>query len=216
MKWTYVLGQKMRVASAVVVFLLLLLLTHVIDRKNFSTLHESFTAVYKDRLLAETYIYDMAEEISAKRMALFENPYQQIKEKRTIANNRIKNLISDFRETTLTDEEASVFRAFVQQFETLDNMEQRFVAANDPSDGRSLDQMEQQYEKINDELSRLSKIQLKEGQKLMAASNTVMASSHLNSQTEVAILILAALVIQSLIFASRSSMPKIRQDSRLN
>lgn len=215
-KWTYVIKRKIHVAVTAMMFLLLLLVTHLIDKRQFSNLHRSFTSVYEDRLLAQAYIYEIADELNAKRIALIDNSHLGFKGDRSLSNSRIDLLISDLRKTTLTREEASLLVGLIQEFDALKVMEGPGVSMNEKRDSRSLDAIVVQYGKLGEKLSRLSKIQVEEAQKVMASSNSLRSLSYLNSQTEIAVLIFAGLGVQVLILAAKPTRPKILLGSRLN
>lgn len=211
MKWAYFVRQKTRMAVAAAVVLLLLIFTHLIDKSQFADLHHSATSVYEDRLLAQGYIYDIADHLTKKRIALYQGIIEE-----TSFNDQIIQLLSDLEATSLTREESSLLSDVIQEFNALMIKERHSLTGDSMINHRSVEILQQQHSLLNEKLSRLSKIQMQEGEKLMTSSDNVKALNYLNSQTEIAILIIAGLCVQVLIFAQRSFTPRFQQHPRLN
>ncbi|MDZ7607158.1 MAG: hypothetical protein U5K79_16575 [Cyclobacteriaceae bacterium] len=69
---------------------------------------------------------------------------------------------------------------------------------------------------LSSNLSRLSNIQMEEGERLINKSKQIVASSKVTLQLELAILIIIGVIVQILIFSSELGFPKIDQNARLN
>jgi len=65
-------------------------------------------------------------------------------------------------------------------------------------------------------LEALAKIQLTEGKRLITESEKVIHQSNTTFRLELAVLIIIGLIIQALIFTSKSLKPKFNQKSNLN
>ena len=178
MQWSYSIRNKTKVAVAIISFILLLVFTHINDKRHFTTLHQSFTSVYKDRLMAETYIYGIARELNAREIALIDNACADVKSRYLQSDSRIAGLLSEFKTTTLTREEGKLLGELIQDLSVLEDMERRYAGQHHATSIDGLGSVKQQYDKINNKLTRLSEIQTEEGQKLMASSIRVKASNY--------------------------------------
>ncbi|MEP2771434.1 MAG: MCP four helix bundle domain-containing protein [Fulvivirga sp.] len=214
MKWTYGIKEKLKIAMALTVVILLVLITSMINKNHFTKLQESFTSVYEDRLLVENYIYKLSRELNEKRMAAYNRPVEDHEGNKS--DQRIDVLISNFQNTTLTTEESTVLEDFVEQIKVLREIELEYKNSADDQADTLNTALEEQFDILSADLSRLSDIQLEEGKKLMETSTSIVTNSHLYSQLEIILVIGIGLVIQALIFASKSLRPKLPQNEHLN
>ncbi|MTI20232.1 hypothetical protein E1176_04295 [Fulvivirga sp. RKSG066] len=212
MKWIYSLKEKVKIALALAVVFLLVLMTNTINKNHFAELQESFTSVYKDRLLVENYIYKLSHELNTKRVNLFNHVNASYN--LTKANERIDALITNFENTLLTEDEAKLLDGFVEHVERLKQIETAYIKNDD--DAATYRALQKQFNLLNNDLSLLSDIQLEEGERLLESSNNIVATNHWYAQLEIILLISIGLVIQALIFASKSLKPKVPQNEQLN
>jgi len=214
MKWIYGVKEKIKIAMALTVVILLVLITSMINKNHFTKLQESFTSVYEDRLLVENYIYKLSRELNKKRMTIYNRSEESNEANKS--DQRIDVLISNFQNTTLTAEESTVLEDFVEQTKVLRQIELEYKNSTDDQVDTLHTALEEQFDILSADLSRLSEIQLEEGKKLMEASTSIVTNSHLYSQLEIILVIGIGLVIQMLIFASKSLRPKLTQNEHLN
>lgn len=214
MKWTYGVKEKFKIAMALTVVILLVLITSMINKNHFTKLQESFTSVYEDRLLVENYIYKLSRELNKKRMAIYNRSEESNEANRS--DQRIDVLISNFQNTTLTTEESTVLEDFVEKIKVLRQIELEYKNSTSDQHDALYTAYEEQFDMLSADLLRLSEIQLEEGKKLMETSTSIVTNSHLYSQLEIILVIGIGLVIQALIFASKSLRPKLTQNEHLN
>ena len=116
MKWAYNLQQKFKIALLLSVVFISLFIKNMIDKHNITTLGETFSSVYEDRLLAESYIYKFSAHLYQKKILINEcasnADIAQYKSMLKFHDNAIEKLIQDFGQTKLTQEEALVFSKF--------------------------------------------------------------------------------------------------------
>jgi len=216
MKWLYSIKEKLKIAMALTFVFLLVLITNTINTNHFTEIQKSFTSIYEDRLLVENYIFKLSRELNDKRIKLYSQEKLNFNEL-GVSNNRIDSLISEFQNTVLTQEEARVLNQFV------DGIKKSYVLEKDLRQTETGDietdtskALHKQYNKLSELLSRLSEIQLEEGQRLMDDSNNIVAINYSYSRIEIVVLIVVGLIIQALIFTSRSMKPKLPQNEHLN
>lgn len=219
MKWTYFIIEKIKVAIALGVVLVLVLVTNMMDKSHFLELQDSFASVYKDRLVVESYIYKLSGQVHKKKL-LFDY-YKQVDvsefmEKNQILNDTIADLIRDYEKTKLTSTESRLFSDLKMHVAELEKVELKFInssALDNDSLRRSIGMY---HQKITFDLDKLSDVQLSEARNIIDNSKRLIASSNIASQLEICVLILIGFIIQVLIFASKSITTKMPQDRSLN
>lgn len=216
MKWTYVIRQKTKAAMALGTIFVLILATNVMDKSHFSELQDSFSAVYEDRLVAEIYIYKLSAQLHTKKKVFDELNDLGVYDRNTnqALNDSIRTLLSKYEETKLTEKEALLFTALKKNITDLLLLEADHTQLALGSKRR--ERVGEQYRKLAVNLDGLSEIQLLEGKNLTDNSRRIIAASNVTSQLEICILIIAGLIVQALIFTSKSMRPHWSQDSSLN
>jgi hypothetical protein len=213
MKWVYSIEQKRKAALLLVVVLIIVGAKNIIDKSNMSRMGASFSAVYEDRLLVESYIFHLSEGLHAQKTNLEQlvagDPAAAPAMQQQDA--QIDRLIGEYESTKFTKAETGIFNAFKQNMEALKRTEALYIQ----SPGRPLqDQLNAQYNKAAAQLLELSAIQLSEGHALKEQSKKIVASSTLLTYLELAILIAIGGAVLALIQASRTlSVPGPRMDA---
>lgn len=193
MKWTYSIPNKMGTSALLMGVLVLVLFNNLTERSNSTKLQTAFESIYEDRLMAESYILRLADELH-QIQELLENPsstnLDQLKER--IAEIEEINLLYLNTELTKTEEE---------HFEHFEILTGELTKALDT--GR----FETANIKIEDallDLHLLSEIQVTEAQSLMAQTKRIFSSVSISSQFEIGLIIVIGLMIQAILFASKS------------
>lgn len=221
MKWAYSIEQKMKAAMALTVIFVFLFIKNVSDKRHFNELGDSFSAVYEDRLLAESYIYEMSNHLSRKKLLVDDcntkADLNQIKDKITAHNSSIQTLIDAYDKTKLTPTEEVLFKDFKKKIANSLALEQTHIHQSDFSNAENAKQiLDEAFYGVLNTLNHLSNIQITEGAKLNKTSQKIVLGSTSDNQFELTLLIVLGTVILTLIFTSSSTMPKIPQDPSLN
>ncbi|RFS18522.1 MCP four helix bundle domain-containing protein [Emticicia sp. C21] len=221
MKWAYSIEQKMKAAMALTVIFVFLFIKNVSDKRHFNELGDSFSAVYEDRLLAESYIYEMSNHLSRKKLLVDDcntkEDLNQIKDKIKVHNNAIQSLIGSYEKTKLTPTEEVLFKDFKRKIDSGLALEQKHIYESDFSNAQSAKQiLDEAFYGVLNTLNHLSNIQITEGAKLNKTSQKIVLGSTSDNQFELTLLIVLGTVILTLIFTSNSTMPKIPRDPSLN
>jgi hypothetical protein len=217
MKWFYHIAEKIKLALALVIVFVLVIMTNMINKSHFSELQESFTSIYEDRLLVENYIYKISGFLENKKVLLDSSQVNRVGIYRIngAVNDSIRQLIVDYEKTKFTEAESMYFSRFKEAYNDLRQLEERYLAGTaylkDPSE-LILDK----YRLLSLNLDKLSEIQLSESRRMLENSMRIIDSSNMASRFEMAVLIVIGLIVQGLIFASRSLKPRVTQKSRLN
>jgi hypothetical protein len=219
MKWIYVIQQKAQVAFLLAIILLGVFFKNVLDRNNVSELGDSFSSVYEDRLLVESYIYKLSDHLYQKQLLIDQysqqNDVNQLTAKMAGHNLAIRALIHEYEKTKLTTEESKFFDAFKNNINELLTLENQYLKMewNMEAPNTSLDQ---QFLTATQNLGQLSSIQIAEGKSMADQSKRIVAGSSILTQFELAMIMVIGLIIQALIFASSSLTPNIIQKHQLN
>jgi hypothetical protein len=221
MKWAYSIEQKMKAAMALTVIFVFLFIKNVSDKRHFNELGDSFSAVYEDRLMAESYIYEMSNHLSRKKLMIDEchtkEELGQIKDKIKEHNNAIQALIGSYEKTRLTPTEEVLFKDFKKKIDVGVLLEQKHLHPSDASLAENSRQiLDEAFYGILNTLNHLSNIQIAEGAKLNKTSQKIVLGSASDTHFELTLLIVLGTIILTLIFTSSSTMPKIPQDPSLN
>lgn len=222
MKWAYSIEQKTKAALLLALVMVLVIAKNMMDSRNVSQLGSSFSSVYEDRLLVESYIFQLSGHLYQKEMMVANCSSQgmdtTLRDKINGHNIAILALLQDYEKTKLTPAEASFFQAFKQNMAQIRALEVSYltVVSETNEQGRIQAQMDDQYSRAARNLERLSNIQVSEGKLLNDKSKQIMAGAALLTQCEMALLICIGVIIQMIIFASKSVLPKKTQMPWLN
>ena len=220
MKWAFTIRQKAKAALFLGVVFLLILGKTWYDERNVAKLGNSFASVYEDRLVVESYIYQLSGHLYQKKSLIDNCSSQESLVKLQIPLNKhnaaINSLVLDYEKTRLTPAETNYFAAFKQEIFAIQRLENDFLLANFSTAETAKNGLEKRYALAAKKLHELSGIQVAEGKILNDQSKKIIAGSSLLTQFELAVLIGIGLLIQGLIFAARSSVPKKTQVFSLN
>lgn len=208
MKWAYSIRRKISVAFLLSAVFLLLFVTNVIDSKNVTQLGSSFSSVYEDRLLVESYIYRMSEHLFRKKIMLdtcsTNASATRVRPLVHQFNESISKIIAEYEKTRLTGDETLYFNKFKENVANLVELEERHLMSVARADksvaARSM--MNTQFNEASHNLDQLSAIQISEGKILNEDSKKIVAGSWLVTRFEIAILIAIGLIILVLVFES--------------
>lgn len=212
MKWAFTIRQKAKAALILGVVFLLILGKNWYDERNVAALGNSFASVYEDRLVVESYIYQLSDHLYQKK-SLIDNCSSQENRKNLQSklgehNAAISALILDYEKTKLTSAESASFESFKQNIASIQVLETKYLASAETALPVSKAGLEKRYGITIKNLHQLSGIQLAEGKLLNEQSKAIVAGSSVLTQFELAVLIGIGLIIQGLIFATRSIVPK--------
>lgn len=202
--------------------LVLVLAKNMLDSKYVRQLGTSFAAVYEDRLLVESYIFQLSGHLYQKKMTV-DNYYQVkdyalLQDKLTSSNAAISTLLQDYEKTQLTQDESRHFSALKQNMAAIQALETGFLtkaAAGQETPGGQR-QMDAQYTLASGHLNQLSHIQVAEGKRLSEQSKQIVAGSTILTQFELVLIICIGVMILMLVFASKSKISKFPQKPMLN
>ena len=221
MKWFLRITQKTKIALLFAAIFVLILSKNYFDRKNISDLGNTFTAVYEDRLMAESYIFQISDHLYGKKILLDKSFKNTADADATLAcesEEKIQVLIADFAKTKLTAQESAVFSNLKSNISELHRYEHNLNAAlnNGIRDAGLKNAWDEHFQRTMSDLNDLSGIQVQEGKELNANSERIIAQNTILTQFEFGMLVLIGVMIQVLLFASKVIFPKTTQRHHLN
>ncbi|SEG50116.1 MCP four helix bundle domain-containing protein [Algoriphagus boritolerans] len=191
MKWTYSIPDKFKASLLLTGVIVIILFNNLSERTNTRQLKSAFESIYEDRLMAESYILELSEELHEIENRLDNqgsiSPFQV-----DDYFQKLDQISLRYLNTKLTEEEEVHFVKFE---------EITWDIANGLREGTNV---ERQILAAFVELKELSQIQLKEAQKLMGQTGRIFSTGSLYSQFEIALLIIAGLFVQAILFASKT------------
>lgn len=220
MKWAYSIRRKISAALLLTAIFILLFVKNLVDSNNVAQLGNSFSSVYEDRLVVESYIYRMSEHLFRKKFMLdtcsSAASAARIEPVVNAYNARIAALITDYEKTKLTEAEATYFNAFKENVANLKIHEGSYFrnAEDDAANIRGM--INSEFNRAATNLDHLSSIQLAEGKILNERSKKIVAGSSILTRLEIGILIAIALMVLVLVFESTTRFFPSRGKESLN
>jgi hypothetical protein len=193
MKWTYSIPKKTSTAFLLLGVLVLVLVNNLKERSNSAELKTAFESIYQDRLMVESYILRLSEQLHQIQEQL-ENPAPNQTDLLRVKLSEIEKINLLYLNTQLTDEEEIHFEHFEEMTWELDQA----LRAGETETVRST------IEVALKDLRLLSEIQIVEGQSLLAQSQQLFKSSSISSQFEICLVIILGLMVQGILFASKT------------
>jgi hypothetical protein len=208
MKWTFFIRHKMAASALLAIVIGVVLLNNLSEQRNSDDLNDAFSSLYEDRLMAESYLlamYSNLHDVSELSETFRGNP-TAVRSKLSPVIEEMNNTITLYRKTKLTLQEEKEFTAFTEKAAQVSA-----CAASGNFDG-----CRTTADEALDKLAVLSDIQVTEGARLKDDSQRIFSSALTSSQFEIAILIIIGVIIQTLVFSSRSLNGRAQQNYRLN
>jgi hypothetical protein len=209
MKWTYSFQHKLTASLLLFIVIGLVMFTNMRERTHSSQINEAISTIYNDRLMVESYIFQFAEHLH-QVIDVLDNPElsEALKQGQAVEPVReMKILHQAYRETRLTPDEEIAFNDFTQLSHSIET----HIKAGKFDEGKKASR------KALSVLSQLSVIQVKEAKLQLTHAQKLFSSTDLNARFEMGVLIVAFLMVQALLFASRTlQINKVTQHSGLN
>lgn len=221
MKWAFGIRRKVSAALLLAAIFVLVFVKNQVDSNHVTQLGHSFSSVYEDRLMVESYIYQLSEHLFRKKIMIdsCDNAFTAgiIKPLIDGHTRAIEDIITDYETTKLTETEAKYFSLFKDNVRKLVSVENVYLQNTDSREISSAKAIiDKQFNDASANLGKLSAIQVSEGRMLNEHSKKIVAGSSLLTQFEMGILIAIGLMILVLVFESRSVFSKSPQEQSLN
>ncbi|MEY3644403.1 MAG: hypothetical protein RLZZ207_1098 [Bacteroidota bacterium] len=200
--------KKRKISAFLIIGALLVLLygKNLLERQSFRAVSGTLSNVYEDRLLVESYIFQISEKLS-KIQRLVDHctinyDYSKAVVEISMEEQAILKIVGAFESTQLTEQEALLLADF-KQIIAKDLSIKNYQLLYSDSSGVNEDQVkvyDQKIARAQQDLVKLSSIQLEEGDKLVTKAKTLINRSQIWAQFELALLFILVLVIYVYIF----------------
>lgn len=209
MKWTYAIRHKLVAALVLTAVIGLVVLNNFNEKRNSDQIHTAISAIYQDRLMADHYIIQYLQHSHHLVEALEDESLSETTRKTRVFAilSQVKTLNRAYLKTRLTPAETASFQKLSNQYLALQDAIRRQDLVDAKAHARTSIQT----------LAGLSDIQFQEARLQMTAIDKLKGASAVFFRFEVGILIVVCLIVQALIFASRSmQVPMPGRQSSLN
>lgn len=186
------------------IVIVLVLINNFHERNRLDKISRAIHSIYEDRLVAEHYTFQYLQysqkiiEISAS------SEMESISREELIRPilDQAKSLDTVYLKTVLTKDERIEFNKLLALYSNIEYAagDKDFVAAN------------QKSKETLTVLNALSDIQIREGSLQMKVIDKLYGSAALSSNFEFAVLIIIGLIIQALVFSSKTLQVKMPND----
>ncbi|OYX20181.1 MAG: hypothetical protein B7Z16_06965 [Algoriphagus sp. 32-45-6] len=197
MKWTYQIRGKAKISLLLTGLICLILVNNLSERSQSRELQKVLDSMYQDRLIAESYILQLSDELHS--IGLILESGSDFQESLLYSHwQKIEQINLNYLETQLTKEEKNHFDRFEKMTWAI------FQGIPERKNSQAT------LQEALTELKILSEIQVKEAQNLISRSGQIFSSDAAHSQLEIALLVVMVLIVQAILFASKtlSVVPK--------
>jgi len=200
--------KKRKISGFLIIGVLLVLLygKNLLERQSFRAVSGTLSNVYEDRLLVESYIFQISEKLfKIQRLVdhcTINYDYSQAVVEISMEEQAILKIVGAFESTQLTEQEALLLADFKQIIVKDLSIKSYQLLYNDSS-GVNEEQVkvyDQKIARAQQDLVKLSSIQLEEGEKLVSKAKSLINRSQIWAQFELALLLILVLVIYVYIF----------------
>lgn len=195
MKWTYSIQNKLTASAVLLLLCGLVLFSNLNDRTHTRNVKKSISTLYEDRLIAEGYILKLTDGIYQVKEVLNCQRAGQV-----IPGQKIDSIQADIRKhshsyglTKFTKQEERQFAELKKVFGEMERNRVGDIPATLLLADEALGL-----------LSELSAIQLEESKLIMSRSEQLFNASKLSSELAFGIVVLILLVLQALVFTSKT------------
>jgi hypothetical protein len=169
--------------------------------RNYENVQESIEGIYKDRLVVKGLIYNLASLLHEKELALASKDVTFFDKKNSLVNKEISKNLEDFRETKLTEKEASTLNSFSKSIDQLKIIErEENLSADGALNAETSQKLKSRIESLKEKLKVLSNIQLKEGQQKLKVGSYAVEQMNELALIETIGLIFIGLMMIAIIF----------------
>ena len=200
--------KKRKITGFLIIGVLLVLLygKNLLERQSFRAVSGTLSNVYEDRLLVESYIFQISEKLfKIQRLVdhcTINYDYSNAVVEISMEEQAILKIVGAFESTQLTEQEALLLADFKRIIEKDLSIKSYQLLYSDSS-GVNEEQVkvyDQKIARAQQDLEKLSAIQLEEGGLLVSKAKTLINRSQIWARFELALLFILVLVIYVYIF----------------
>lgn len=200
--------KRRKISGFLVIGLLVVLLygKNLLERQSFRRVSSTLSDVYEDRLLVESYIFQISEKLFTIQKLVdhctINFDYSKAVLEISKEEQGILKLVAAFEATQLTEQEAALltdFKRIIEKDLSIKSYQLLYTDSLGVNEAQ-VKVYDQKIARAQQDLEKLSAIQLKEGEKLVSKAKTLINRSQIWAQFELALLLVFLLVIYIYIF----------------
>jgi hypothetical protein len=200
--------KKRKISGFLIIGALVVMLygKNLLERQSFRAVSSTLSEVYEERLLMESYIFQISEKLFTIQKLVdhctINYDYSKVVAEISKEEQAILKLLEAFEATQLTEQETTLLTDFKRIIEKDLSIKSYQVLYNDSSgvNEAQVKVYDQKIARAQQDLEKLSAIQLEEGGKLVSKAKTLINRSQIWAQFELALLLIFVLVIYIYIF----------------
>ena len=218
MKWAFAIQRKIRLAIALAIMMLLIILLSLWESYNVNKISKSFRSIYEDRLIPAVDLYLISGHIQNKRNKLVSFLFtdkisvEEIKNVLSLENKQLDTLINKYEKTYLVKAETNHLQNLKKNLKIFERDELLLINASlenkEFAKNLYLNTTINFYENIDQDLILLTQVQTQIGKELLAESSKSQSSSSLISQLQIIVAIILGLIIMILIITDKQVILK--------
>lgn len=205
--------NRLTIILLIFVFVFAAIINKIINERNVQHLGQTFSEIYDDRLLVESYIYQLSELFYKKKIVLLHHSSMTSNDKIETQKqtSEITEIARRYALTKLTENEQQIFEQLSENIERLKGAEARMYS----NDDSAIKEVKEICELSFNQLKLLSSIQLQEGNSLRQEGRKVLHSSEIAGRLEWAVYVIILLCVVSVQRKTRL-LTNISKQSQLN
>lgn len=215
MNWSFRISHRNRIALALAFVFLIIVLANWFVSYSMTKVSQRFESVYADRLVPALDISAMQEKYYQNRLLLEEHllattakEEKQIMQQIEQNETDLDSLLHKFRATYLTSQESEDLKEYLKAGERYSKVQQTILVMSHTQDKATAKAMFRQegmqsFQELLLPLHALSQLQEEVGHELYADSERQMKSLKVLSYLVIALAVILALLVGSLLQASR-------------
>ncbi len=224
MKWAFAIQKKIRLAIALAVLMLCIILFSLFESYNTTRIARSIKSIYDDRLIPAADLYILSDHIQDKRNLLSDHLFlhtgqNNFKEQSAGIDKNLDSLIGKYQKTYLVAAESAYLARLKQHLQDLKGRERHVDAlrAKDPEEARRYYtyNMLPVYRALSLDLRKLISVQTEVGKELLDESVRSRSSSEMLSSLQLVISIILGIMIIVLVMTNKQ-MPVKQENYHLN
>ncbi len=200
--------KKRKISGFLIIGALVVMLygKNLLERQSFRAVSSTLSEVYEERLLMESYIFQISEKLFTIQKLVdhctINYDYSKVVAEISKEEQAILKLLEAFEATQLTEQETALLADFRRIIEKDLSIKSYQLLYNDSSgvNEAQVKVYDQKIARAQQDLEKLSAIQLEEGEKLVSKAKTLINRSQIWAQFELALLLIFILVIYIYIF----------------
>lgn len=191
--------KRITIISLIFVFLFAAIVTKIVNERHVQHLGNVFSEMYDDRLLVESYIYQLSDLFYKKKIVLLSHERMiydtQSKKEIQRQTSEIAEVARKYALTKLTEPERRIFEKFADNIIRIKITEAGLTSFKDAE----IAKLEEICDLSLTHLKILSSIQVEEGNLLKENSKKVLSASYMAAQLEWSVFIIIPLLFMAIL-----------------